>query len=98
MAIGTSRSTTIATLLTRLVIARAPEATEDLTTNGVVPIAERVPCGTEPRRPRPAAQHLVLCTEKHLRVFGIRKGRESRIPIEIRTRPFPHVPDHPVAA
>jgi 5-dehydro-2-deoxygluconokinase len=69
------------------------ETGEDLPPDRVVPVAERAPAGHRADPERPAAQHLVLRAEEHLRVLLVRPGLEPRVRQEVRARPLPDVPD-----
>ncbi len=69
------------------------EPGEDLPPDRVVPVPERAPAGHRADRERPAAEHLVLGTEEHLRVLPVGPGAKPRIRTEVRTRPLPDVPD-----
>src|ERR1700694_635035 len=82
----------------RLVIARTPEAAEDLAANRIVPVAEGVANRTRPRGPGSAPKHLVRASKEGRRVFAVGKGRESRPRKEITRGPLPHVTDESVAA
>ena len=47
-------------------------------------------------RPRPAAQHLVVGAEEHLRVLAVRERPEARVGAEVGRGPLPHAAEHPV--
>src|ERR1700730_19448209 len=70
-----------------------PEPGEDLPPDRVIPVPERAPAGHRADGERPAAQHLVLGAEEHLRVLLVRPGAEPRVGEEVRARPLPDVPD-----
>src|SRR3954449_11796078 len=76
-------------------VARAAEAGEDLAPLRVVPVAEGVADHAEARRPRAAAQHLVLVAEEELRVLAVRVGAEAAVGREVAGGPLPRVADHP---
>src|SRR5699024_9808721 len=71
----------------------AAKSAEDLSTDRVVPVAERGADGGGVRGPGPAAQDLVPVVEEHLRVLAVGKGGEAGISVEGRGGPLPHVTD-----
>src|SRR5215212_8889182 len=75
-------------------VARAAEAGEDLPPLRVVPVAERVADHAEARRPRAAAEHLVLVAEEELGVLAVRVRPKARVRAEVARRPLPRVADH----
>src|SRR5688572_16116072 len=74
------------------------EATEDLTSDRVVPVAETIANCAWACGPGAASQDLVLASEERLRVLPVRKALESRIASEIGGGPLPDVADHSIAA
>ena len=70
------------------------DAREDLAADGQVPVAEAGSDHVAARRPRPAAQDLVLVAEEDLRVLGVGEGLEAGVGGEVGARPLPDVAQH----
>src|SRR5438477_13146827 len=72
----------------------APEAGEDLAADGEVPVAERGAGDERRRRPRSAAEDLVLGPIEHLGILLVGERDETGIGDEVGGRPLPHVAQH----
>src|SRR5665811_977656 len=79
-------------------VASTAEPGEDLSPDGVVPVAERAPDRHGVRSERATAQHLVVRTEEDQGVLGIREGGEARVAAEVTRGPLPDVADELVHA
>src|SRR5205823_3447775 len=77
---------------------RDPEAGEDLSALGEVPVAEARRDDPSARGPRAAAQDPVVGAEEDLRVLLVGMRGEARIAVERAGGPLPHVADHAQAA
>ncbi len=71
----------------------AAKTREDLAPDRMVPVAERPPAGNAVGPERSPSQHFVVAAEEHLRVLPVGEGPETRIRMETRRRPLPHVAD-----
>src|SRR5262245_23724236 len=70
-------------------IVGTPHPGEDLAPLRVVPVAEARPRDDLVGDPRAAPEDPMLVAEEDLRVLGVRKGAEPRVPLEMRRRPLP---------
>src|ERR1019366_667815 len=79
-------------------VASAPESGEDLSTDRVVPIAERAPHSHGAGAERSSSQHLVVRAEEDQGVLGIGEDAKPRITVEVTAGPLPDVADELVHA
>src|SRR4026207_1946840 len=79
-------------------VPRAAESTEDLSSDWIIPVTERVTNCAGTRCPRATSQHLVLRAEEFLGILLVRKALKPGIAVEVARCPLPDIADHPITA